>query len=102
MNIRCPQCQTVFRVDPEKVPEGGVRARCARCSAVFALNRSGLVNARPVAAAAAVSSAPAAAAPARHAGCGSRGSAGDPTFATNASSTRRRRNLLRRPGVRAS
>ena len=64
MNIRCPQCQTVFRVDPAKVPEGGVRARCARCSAVFALNRSGLVNTRPVAAAAAVSSAPAAAAPA--------------------------------------
>ena len=64
MNIRCPQCQTVFRVDPEKVPAGGVRARCARCSAVFALNRSGLVNTRPVAAAAVVSSAPAAAAPA--------------------------------------
>jgi predicted Zn finger-like uncharacterized protein len=62
MNIRCPQCQTVFRVDPEKVPEAGVRARCARCSAVFALNRSGLVNARPAVAAAAVSSAPAGAA----------------------------------------
>jgi predicted Zn finger-like uncharacterized protein len=42
MNIRCPQCQTVFRVDPERVPVGGVRARCARCNAVFALSRSGI------------------------------------------------------------
>jgi len=43
MNIRCPQCQAVFRVDPEKVPALGVKARCARCSAVFALNRNGIV-----------------------------------------------------------
>jgi predicted Zn finger-like uncharacterized protein len=49
MNIRCPQCQTVFRVDPEKIPEKGVRARCARCTAVFALNRSGVVPTRPLA-----------------------------------------------------
>ena len=61
MNIRCPQCQTVFRVDPEKVPESGVRARCARCSAVFVLNRSGLVNTRPAPAAVGVSAATAAA-----------------------------------------
>ena len=61
MNIRCPQCQTVFRVDPEKVPEAGVRARCARCSAVFAINRDGLVARQqaPVAAAPARVSTPA-------------------------------------------
>ncbi len=58
MNVRCPKCQTVFRVDPEKVPSGGVRARCARCSAVFALNRDGSAAARP-ANAAALASAPA-------------------------------------------
>src|SRR5678809_1285929 len=37
MNVFCPNCSTVYRVDPAKVPEGGVRARCAVCSAVFAV-----------------------------------------------------------------
>jgi predicted Zn finger-like uncharacterized protein len=35
MNIRCPQCQTVFRVDPTRIPEGGAKAKCARCGAKF-------------------------------------------------------------------
>ena len=35
MNVSCPSCNTVFRVDPAKVPEGGVRARCTVCHAVF-------------------------------------------------------------------
>ena len=35
MNIRCPQCQTVFRVNPERIPPQGVRARCARCGGTF-------------------------------------------------------------------
>lgn len=35
MNVRCPQCETVYRVDPSKVPERGVRARCATCAAVI-------------------------------------------------------------------
>ncbi|TFG50702.1 MAG: hypothetical protein E4H37_08895, partial [Gemmatimonadales bacterium] len=39
MNVRCPNCQTVFRVDPAKVPEAGVRARCSECDAVFAVYR---------------------------------------------------------------
>ena len=39
MNVRCPNCQTVFRVDPTKVPEAGVRARCSECDAVFAVYR---------------------------------------------------------------
>jgi len=39
MNVTCPNCATVYRVDPAKVPEAGVRARCAVCSAVFAVNR---------------------------------------------------------------
>src|SRR5207247_3735503 len=29
MNVTCPSCETVYRVDPSKVPAGGVRARCA-------------------------------------------------------------------------
>ena len=39
MNVTCPNCATVYRVDPAKVPAAGVRARCAVCSAVFAVNR---------------------------------------------------------------
>ena len=39
MNVTCPNCASVYRVDPAKVPEAGVRARCAVCSAVFAVRR---------------------------------------------------------------
>jgi predicted Zn finger-like uncharacterized protein len=35
MNVSCPQCKTVFRVDPRKVPADGVRARCSVCGGVF-------------------------------------------------------------------
>ena len=27
MNVTCPSCSTVYRVDPAKVPAGGVKAR---------------------------------------------------------------------------
>ena len=49
MNIRCPSCNLTFRVDPERVPQDGVRARCSRCADVFSLERSGLVGATAVA-----------------------------------------------------
>ncbi len=35
MNSSCTQCQTIFRVDPAKVPKQGVRARCSVCSGIF-------------------------------------------------------------------
>lgn len=35
MNVTCPSCTTVYRIDPAKVPERGVRARCRVCAAVF-------------------------------------------------------------------
>ena len=35
MNVSCPQCKTLFRVDPRKVPPDGVRARCSVCGGVF-------------------------------------------------------------------
>jgi predicted Zn finger-like uncharacterized protein len=35
MNAPCPHCNTVFRVDPEKVPAGGARVRCSICRGVF-------------------------------------------------------------------
>jgi predicted Zn finger-like uncharacterized protein len=41
MNVPCTHCRTVYRIDPHKVPERGVRARCALCRGVFAVNRSG-------------------------------------------------------------
>lgn len=47
MNVTCPNCNTVYRVDPAKVPEAGVRARCAVCSAVFAVRRDGQPEAAP-------------------------------------------------------
>ncbi|HEX6589036.1 MAG TPA: zinc-ribbon domain-containing protein [Longimicrobiales bacterium] len=41
MNLHCPSCQTVYRVDPERIPVSGVRARCSKCQAVFAVARDG-------------------------------------------------------------
>ena len=35
MNVSCPQCLTVYRVDPAKIPAGGVRARCSACGGVI-------------------------------------------------------------------
>jgi predicted Zn finger-like uncharacterized protein len=39
MNIRCPECRTIFRVDPARIPPAGVRARCSRCSTTFRVSR---------------------------------------------------------------
>lgn len=47
MNVRCPQCQSMFRVDPERVPASGIKARCARCSNVFELSREGVKATAP-------------------------------------------------------
>lgn len=37
MNVRCPNCQSVFRVDPARVPPTGIRAKCSRCGKPFVL-----------------------------------------------------------------
>jgi predicted Zn finger-like uncharacterized protein len=64
MNIRCPNCQTVFRVDPARVPPGGTRARCARCGATFTVKKEdGASPSAPVEAARPEASAPAAVSP---------------------------------------
>jgi predicted Zn finger-like uncharacterized protein len=52
MNIRCPQCQTTFRVSAERVPAGGARARCARCGATFVVKPAAAERAAAVAPAA--------------------------------------------------
>lgn len=51
MNVRCPECSKVYRVDPQRVPAGGVRTRCTECGALFALGAGGVeVVAQPAAA----------------------------------------------------
>lgn len=35
ITVHCPSCETAFPVDPDKVPGGGVNARCSECSEVF-------------------------------------------------------------------
>ncbi|MDH3289893.1 MAG: zinc-ribbon domain-containing protein [Gemmatimonadota bacterium] len=35
MNVRCHACKTVYRIDPTKVPSGGVRARCTTCPEII-------------------------------------------------------------------
>lgn len=46
MNVRCPNCQSAFRVDPERIPVSGIKARCSRCSSVFHLSRDGIQRAQ--------------------------------------------------------
>jgi predicted Zn finger-like uncharacterized protein len=38
MTVSCPDCRSVFRVDPAKVPATGVRARCSVCGGVIAIS----------------------------------------------------------------
>lgn len=41
MNVQCTHCNTVFRVDPRKVPSAGLRARCSICRGVFEVTAPG-------------------------------------------------------------
>ncbi len=50
MNVSCPECASVFRVDPAKVPEAGVRARCSVCGGIIPLKREAAAAAPPGAA----------------------------------------------------
>lgn len=55
MTVSCPECRSVFRVDPAKVPATGVRARCSVCGGVIAIAGGTLpVSVTPVAASSAV------------------------------------------------
>lgn len=46
MNVSCPQCSTTYRVDPAKVPQGGVRARCSSCGGVIPVGMSAELSTR--------------------------------------------------------
>lgn len=50
MNVTCPECNSVFRVDPAKVPGGGVRARCSVCSGIIPVPAPQTSTASPAAA----------------------------------------------------
>ncbi len=40
MNVTCPSCKTVYRVDPAKVSAHGIRARCSTCAGVIPISAS--------------------------------------------------------------
>ena len=44
MNVSCPECRSVFRVDPDKVPRVGVRARCSVCGGVIIVGGAGSID----------------------------------------------------------
>ena len=37
MNVTCPECRSIFRVDPAKLPATSVRARCSVCGGVISI-----------------------------------------------------------------
>jgi predicted Zn finger-like uncharacterized protein len=38
MNVSCPDCSEVYRIDPARIPDGGIRTRCRECGALFFLS----------------------------------------------------------------
>ena len=59
MNVQCTHCSTVFRVDPRKVPAGGVRVRCSICRGVFEVAADGAQPAETAASAVSAETTPA-------------------------------------------
>lgn len=53
MNVTCPYCQALYRVDPDRIPGDAVRTRCGQCQKIFDLARDGAVRTLEPAAAAA-------------------------------------------------
>jgi predicted Zn finger-like uncharacterized protein len=41
MIVTCPECLTKFRVDEDKIPDEGIKARCSRCQHIFSLAKPG-------------------------------------------------------------
>lgn len=39
ITVTCPSCSSSFPVDPAKIPEGGVNARCTQCSDIFRVEK---------------------------------------------------------------
>ncbi len=66
MNVSCPECRSVFRVDPAKVPSTIVRARCSVCGGVITVSAGSSIedefSSKPTTAASSNRTAPGAAA----------------------------------------
>jgi predicted Zn finger-like uncharacterized protein len=58
MNVACPECSTVYRVDPDRVPGGGVWSRCRECGSTFRVEGGGSTRPGEVKEAQAVPAAP--------------------------------------------
>jgi predicted Zn finger-like uncharacterized protein len=39
LTVTCPSCSSAFPVDPTKIPESGVNARCSSCGQIFRVER---------------------------------------------------------------
>ncbi len=37
MNVSCPECRSIFRVDPSRIPGTSVRARCSVCGGIITI-----------------------------------------------------------------
>ena len=55
ITVTCPACAASFPVDPNKIPEGGVKVRCSECANIFRVERPAPEVAAPEAPAAEVS-----------------------------------------------
>lgn len=44
MNVSCPECRSVFRVDPTKIPALGLRARCSVCGGVITIGAGSSID----------------------------------------------------------
>ncbi len=42
MIVTCPECLTKFRLEEERIPEGGARARCSKCQHLFQVQKPAL------------------------------------------------------------
>jgi predicted Zn finger-like uncharacterized protein len=49
MNSTCPTCGITYRIDPAKIPGGGIRARCTKCDSVFRIAPAGETATTPAA-----------------------------------------------------
>jgi predicted Zn finger-like uncharacterized protein len=58
MKSTCPNCGTSFRIDPSKIPAGGVQARCSRCGGVFSIQAPAQAVSAPTSAAATMPTSP--------------------------------------------
>lgn len=47
ITVTCPSCSSSFPVDPAKIPEGGVNARCTQCGDIFRVEKPAPPSATP-------------------------------------------------------